>query len=48
LADQGRIGAAHEHEGAKPYLQTICHTLVKNLATRHRKKPVLPSLTILK
>jgi ATP-binding protein involved in chromosome partitioning len=48
MADQGRIGDAYEHEGAKPYLQTICHTLVKNLATRRRKKPVLPSLTILK
>jgi ATP-binding protein involved in chromosome partitioning len=48
MADEGRIAAAFEHEGARPYLQTICHTLVKNLATRHRKKPVLPSLTILK
>ena len=48
MADQGRVGAAYDHEGAKPYLQSICHTLVKNLAARHRKKPVLPSLTILK
>jgi ATP-binding protein involved in chromosome partitioning len=48
LADQGRVGATFDHEGAKPYLHSICHTLVKNLATRHGKKPVLPSLTILK
>jgi ATP-binding protein involved in chromosome partitioning len=48
MADQGRIAAAFDHEGARPYLQSICHTLVKNLAQRHRKKPVLPSLTILK
>jgi ATP-binding protein involved in chromosome partitioning len=48
MSDAGRVGAAFDHEGAKPYLQSICQTLVKNLATRHRKKPVLPSLTILK
>jgi ATP-binding protein involved in chromosome partitioning len=48
MADRGRIGAAFDHEGAKPYLQSICHTLVKNLAQRHRKKPALPTLTILK
>ena len=32
MADEGRIAAAYEHEGARPYLQTICRTLVKNLA----------------
>jgi ATP-binding protein involved in chromosome partitioning len=48
MADRGQIAAAFEHETAKTYLEAICLTLVKDLAARHRKKPVLPSLTILK
>jgi ATP-binding protein involved in chromosome partitioning len=47
MSDRGRVGAAFDHEGAKPYLENICHALVKKLASRHIKKPVMPSLTIL-
>jgi ATP-binding protein involved in chromosome partitioning len=48
LGDAGKVGGAYDHEVARPYLESLCHTVVKNLATRHVKKPVLPSLTILK
>jgi ATP-binding protein involved in chromosome partitioning len=48
FGDAGQVGRAFDHEVARPYLESLCHTLVKNLATRHIKKPPLPSLTILK
>jgi ATP-binding protein involved in chromosome partitioning len=48
LADAGQIGKAFENEAARPYLDSICLNLVRNLVLRHREKPQLPTLTVLK
>ncbi len=47
-ADEGRIGAAFDSPIVRPYLETICRTFVGNLAARHRQKPALPTLPVLK
>ena len=47
LGDEGRIAAAFDNETARPYLEAICLNLVKDLATRHREQPSMPSLSIL-
>ncbi len=48
LADRGKIGSAWEHEQAKPYLEAICDNLVRNLVSRNRQQPAMPTLPILK
>jgi ATP-binding protein involved in chromosome partitioning len=48
LSDAGRAAAAFDNEVAKPYLESLTHTLVKNLSTQHQAKPPLPTLNILK
>jgi ATP-binding protein involved in chromosome partitioning len=47
LADEGRIAASFDYPPAKSYLETISHTLVRNLSDGHRRKPVLPTLPVL-
>lgn len=44
--DQGRIAANFENPEIAPYLNSICTTLVGNLASKHAEKPVLPTLSI--
>jgi ATP-binding protein involved in chromosome partitioning len=48
LADQGQVGRALELEATKPYLESICLNLVRNLARQRRELPQLPTLTVLK
>ncbi len=48
LADRGQIGKAFDNKDARPYLESIYLNLVRNLARRHREKPELPTLTVLK
>jgi ATP-binding protein involved in chromosome partitioning len=47
-ADEGRVSAAFELPQVRPYLETICYRLVKNLSTRQCRQPHLPTLTVLK
>jgi ATP-binding protein involved in chromosome partitioning len=46
-ADQGRIRAAFDEPVAGPYLEAICRNFVGNLAAQHRRRPVLPTLSVL-
>ena len=46
-ADAGRIDAAFEDPTVRPYLETICKTFVGNLASQHRRQPVMPKLSVL-
>ena len=48
LADAGQIGKAFENEATRPYLESICLNVVRNLAQRRREKPQMPTLTVLK
>ena len=45
--DEGRTSVNFDDPVCAPYLQDICHTLVKNLATSHRAAPPLPTLSVL-
>lgn len=45
--DEGRTAANFDDEAAAPYLQALCHRLVKNLASGRRQAPPLPSLSVL-
>jgi ATP-binding protein involved in chromosome partitioning len=46
--DEGRTASNFDDQAAAPYLQNICHTLVKNLSTQRRQAPPLPSLNVLR
>lgn len=45
--DQGRTASNFELADSAPFLESICHTLVKNLAEQHRAAPPLPTLSVL-
>jgi ATP-binding protein involved in chromosome partitioning len=45
--DEGRTAVNFDDPVAAPYLQQICHTLVKNLATSNKAAPPLPTLSVL-
>jgi ATP-binding protein involved in chromosome partitioning len=45
--DEGRVGASFQDATSGPYLEALCHNLVKNLVTGRRKAPPIPSLTVL-
>lgn len=45
--DEGHTAANFDDASAAPYLQSICHCLVKNLSTQRRAAPPLPSLSVL-
>lgn len=47
-ADEGRISAAFDHPSASVCLEAICRNFVGNLVAKHRRHPLLPTLTILK
>jgi ATP-binding protein involved in chromosome partitioning len=47
LADQGNVTGAFDHAPARPYLEAICHNLVRNLADAHRRRPSLPALPVI-
>jgi ATP-binding protein involved in chromosome partitioning len=47
LADQGQIGKTFDHEAVRPYLESICLNLSRNLARSRREQPQLPTLTVL-
>ena len=47
LADQGRLTEALDDPPARPYLEAICHGLVRGLAARRRQNPRLPALPLL-
>ena len=44
----GEIGSSFDDEASKPYLESLCHNLVRNLVARRCRKPPMPSLSILK
>lgn len=46
-ADEGRVAAAFEDPISRPYLEAICRDFVGNLAAEHRRRPSLPTLSIL-
>jgi len=46
--DEGRIAGNFSDETTAPYLQTLCHNLVKNLASARKERPPLPTLNVLK
>jgi len=48
LADSGQTGKAIENKAARPYLESICLNLARNLAQQHREQPQMPTLTVLK
>jgi ATP-binding protein involved in chromosome partitioning len=45
--DEGRTMANFDDPKSAPYLETIYHRLVKNLAEQHQAAPPLPSLSLL-
>lgn len=45
--DAGQAAGIFDNEIVAPYLETICHTLVKNLAENVSEKPPMPSLPVL-
>ena len=47
LADGGQVAASFDYAPARPYLEAIAHTLVRNLADEHRRQPVLPTLPVM-
>lgn len=47
LGDRGQVQAVFEDQIIGPYLERICHRLVKNLADKNAAEPPLPKLTVL-
>jgi len=45
--DDGKTTENFNDPQSAPYLEAICHTLVRNLANRHRAAPPLPTLNVL-
>jgi ATP-binding protein involved in chromosome partitioning len=45
--DEGATAANFDDPDSAPFFASICHRLVKNLATSHRAAPPLPTLPIL-
>jgi len=48
LGDEGKVGSSFDDEASRPYLDAIGLNLVKNLVSKHRQKPAMPSLSVLK
>jgi ATP-binding protein involved in chromosome partitioning len=46
--DAGTTARNFDDEAAAPYFESICHTLVKNIAASRKEAPPLPTLSILK
>lgn len=47
LGDEGRIPASFDHAASRPYLEAISHTLIRNMADEHHRRPAMPKLTLL-
>lgn len=45
--DAGQVSKYYDNPEAAPFLQAICHRLVRNLANQHRQRPPLPTLSVL-
>jgi ATP-binding protein involved in chromosome partitioning len=45
--DEGRTAENFNDVDSAPFLESICHRLVKNLAEQNRKRPPLPTLSVL-
>jgi ATP-binding protein involved in chromosome partitioning len=45
--DAGTTNGNFDDKATAPYLNAICHTLIKNLAQQHRAAPPLPTLSVL-
>lgn len=45
--DAGQVSKYYDNPEAAPFLQAICHRLVRNLANKHRQRPPLPTLSVL-
>jgi ATP-binding protein involved in chromosome partitioning len=45
--DEGRMESMLEDEVSGPYLVSLCMNLVRNLVDGRRKKPPMPSLSVL-
>jgi ATP-binding protein involved in chromosome partitioning len=45
--DEGRLEGNFADPQAAPFLEAICHNVVKNLASQRRARPTLPSLSVL-
>ncbi len=48
LGDLGKVGESFDDEASRSHLEGICLNLVKNLVSKHRQKPSMPSLSVLK
>jgi len=46
--DEGKVAASFQDADSAPYLEALAGNLVRQLVARHRQKPPLPSLTVLK
>jgi ATP-binding protein involved in chromosome partitioning len=47
LGDEGKVSSGFDDEDSAPYLDALCRNLVKELVTRRRDEPPMPSLTVL-
>jgi len=47
LGDEGRVGAGFDEPTSKPYLDALCVNLIGNLVAARRKRPPLPTLSVL-
>ena len=48
LGDEGKIRASFDDPQSGPYLEALCYRLAKNLMSRRKETPPLPTLTVLK
>jgi ATP-binding protein involved in chromosome partitioning len=48
LGDEGRVGSAFDDATSRPYLDTICENMVRNLIGTRKQKPPMPTLSVLK
>ena len=48
LGDEGRLGSAFDDPTSRPYLDTICENMVRNLIATRKQKPPMPTLSVLK
>jgi ATP-binding protein involved in chromosome partitioning len=48
LGDEGRVGSAFDDPTSRPYLDTICENLVRNLIAHRKQQPPMPTLSVLK
>jgi ATP-binding protein involved in chromosome partitioning len=47
LGDEGKVGASFEDANSGPFLEALCHNLVKNLVASRRQAPPMPTLSVL-